>query len=349
LLISLSRKDGIVDERSSPASQDLSWPLDGTIVEATLVTPAGQGPFPGVVMAAGSGPTDRDWNSPLLPGTNGSARLLADALSDAGFASLRYDKRASGPRARENMQVLAGKISMQGHLDEFAGAVRTLAQREDVDADRVFAIANSEGSLHALNYQIAEPALPLAGLVLIGPPGRAIGVVARAQIAAVAAALPNGAAVMALYDTAIQRFLAGESVMPDPSLRDAARNLLLGLTAPVNQPFSRELWMADAAGLLPRVSAPVLIVIGKKDVQVDWQADGGPLETAADGRSDVTFLFPENANHVLKHEPRPRPELTGADAAGYNAPGTRLDPEALSAILGWLEAEARQTRPRHQS
>src|SRR6476661_8675906 len=99
--------------RDTPgASSDISWPLDATSVDGTLVRPGGPGPFPGVVMVAGSGPTDRDWNSPLLPGTNGSARLLAQALARAGFASLRYDKRASGPRARETMQALIGKVSM---------------------------------------------------------------------------------------------------------------------------------------------------------------------------------------------------------------------------------------------
>jgi hypothetical protein len=61
------------------------------------------------------------------------------------------------------MQVLVGKISMQSHLDEFAGAVRTLAEQEDVDADRIFAVADSEGTLHALNYQIADATIPWPG------------------------------------------------------------------------------------------------------------------------------------------------------------------------------------------
>jgi len=82
----------------------------------------------------------------------------------------------------------------------------------------------------------------------------------------------------------------------------------------------------------------VLIVIGKKDVQVDWQADGEPLQLSAKGRRAVTFLFPEDADHVLKYEPRQRSELTGADAATYNAPDRRLDPEAFNSILGWLKA-----------
>jgi len=78
-------------------SVEVTWLLDDITMRGTLTVPAGDGRFPAVVMVAGSGPTDRDWCSPLLPGTNGSARLLAEAFADAGIASLRYDKRASGP------------------------------------------------------------------------------------------------------------------------------------------------------------------------------------------------------------------------------------------------------------
>ena len=97
---------------------EVEWELDSMTMRGTLVHPPGDGPFPAVVFVAGSGPTDRDWNTPLLPGTNGSARLIADALARAGFASLRYDKRASGPHARENVERMIGTVSMQSHLDE---------------------------------------------------------------------------------------------------------------------------------------------------------------------------------------------------------------------------------------
>src|SRR6478672_1653499 len=107
----------MADQGSSGESIEITRPLDSTTMYGTLVRPAGSGPFPAVVLVAGSGPTDRDWNSPLLPGTNGSGRLLAEALADAGYASLRYDKRVVGPHARENQQALFGKISMQSHLD----------------------------------------------------------------------------------------------------------------------------------------------------------------------------------------------------------------------------------------
>lgn len=330
----------MLDRHEHAESSEVSWQLDGTTVYGTIVRPSGPGPFPAVVMVAGSGPTDRDWNSPLLPGSNGSAHLLAEALAEAGIASLRYDKRASGAHARENLQALMGKMSMQSHVDELAGAVRTLASQTFVDAGRIFGLGNSEGTLHVLNYQVHSPAIPFAGLVLTGAPGRPVGAVAQSQLAAQAAGIPNGDALLALYDEAIARFVAGEPIAPDPSLPQGVQMLLQGLETPFNLPFARELWTAEAATPLRQVNVPVLVIIGRKDIQVDWQADGELLKRAAAGR-DVTFLFPENANHILKHEPRPRSELAQAEVgAGYNAPDARLDPEAVTAILQWLKDHA---------
>ncbi len=328
-------------DQSAFASTEISWPLDSTTMYATLVRPSGAGPFLAVVMVAGSGPTDRDWNSPLLPGTNGSARLLAEALARVGIASMRYDKRASGPHIRENVQALIGKISMQSHLDELTGAVAMLAGQDYVRKDKLFALTNSEGALHALNYQVSQPAIPFAGLVLTAPPGRTVGAVGRSQIAAQVAGIPDGAAIMTAYDAAITHFLAGESIAPDASLPQGVQMLLQGLSAPANLPFARELWIADAAALLRQIQVPVLIVIGKKDIQVDWQADGELLQQAAAGKSDVTFVFPENANHVLKYEPKNRADIQPTEvAAGYNAPDTHLDDEVQAAILKWLAAHA---------
>jgi hypothetical protein len=146
---------------------------------------------------------------------------------------------------------------------------------------------------------------------------------------------------MALYDQSIARFLSEEPVEPDPSLPQGVQMLLQSLTTPANLPFARELWTADAAALLGQVDVPVLVIIGQRDVQVDWQADGEPLQRSTAGRKDVTFLFPENVNHVLKHEPRPRSELVPAEVAtSYNGPCTQLDSEVEAAIVAWLRAHA---------
>ena len=331
----------MIDQDLYGESSEVTWHLGSTTMYGTLVRPIGPGPFPAVVMIAGSGPTDRDWNSPLLPGSNGSALLLVESLARAGIASLRYDKRASGPHARENMQVLIGKLSMQSHVDELSGAVRTLASQVYVRDGQIFALANSEGTLHALNYQLHSPEIPFAGLVLIAPPGRAVGTVARSQLAAQAIGIPNGEALLSLYDAAIARFLAREPIVPDPSLPEGVQLLLKSLETPANLPFARELWTANAAPLLRQVDVPVLVIIGKKDLQVDWQADGKPLKLATAGHEEVAFLFPENANHILKQELRPRSALVPAEITeSYNGPDTLLDQEALTSILEWLVAHA---------
>jgi dienelactone hydrolase len=316
--------------------EEVEWEIDDTTVSATLTQPEGDGPFPAVIMVAGSGPTDRDWNSPLLPGTNGSAALLADALTREGYATLRYDKRVSGPTAAVNVAKLMGMLSLQSHLDELAGGVDFLASREAVDAGRIYALANSEGAIHALNYQRQATERPLAGLILAAPPGRTMKDVMRSQIEPQFAGSTDPEAMLALYDEAIERFSAGEPTDPSPDLPEGIQQLLLGLEAPVNLPFTREIFVVDPAEWLVEIDVPMLILIGKKDVQIDWQSDGLRLEEAADGSSLVTFVYPENANHVFKYEEIPAGELTANNAVHYNSADRILDEESLSTILGWL-------------
>ncbi|MDR2997959.1 MAG: hypothetical protein LBU78_07560 [Microbacterium sp.] len=317
-------------------SAEVTWSLDGIDMYGTFTAPDGDGPHPAVVMVAGSGPTDRDWTSPLLPGGNGSAALLAEAFAEAGIASLRYDKRASGPHVRENLPALVGRISMQSHLDELAAATRALAAQEGVDAARIVGLGNSEGCLHVLHHANSDLRPAFAGVVLAAPPGRSIGAVLLTQLRTQLGMVPGGEELFPLVEQAAARYSAGEPMAPDARLPEPVRMVLAGFETPANLPFARELWSEDATMALREVRVPVLVVIGRRDVQVDAELDGGPLQAAARGMTNVTFAFPEHANHVLKEDVRPPEERTAAPGAGYNEPGTRLDPEALDTILTWL-------------
>jgi hypothetical protein len=54
----------------------------------------------------------------------------------------------------------------------------------------------------------------------------------------------------------------------------------------------------------------------------------------------VSFNFPEDANHVLKHESRPREELAQAEVMlRYNADDASLDADTAAAIVAWLTAQ----------
>ncbi|WP_405064440.1 lysophospholipase [Kribbella sp. NBC_01505] len=314
----------------------VAWELDGIRMEGTVVRPAGDGPFAGVVMVAGSGPTDRDWCSPLLPGTNGSARLLAEAFADAGIASMRYDKRASGPHVMDNVAQLVGKLSMQSHVDELSAATRAFAAEPSVDPSRIVGLGNSEGTLQVLRYATSVQPIPFVGIVLAAPPGRPIRDVLMSQLALQAAQIPDGAELLPLVRAAADRYTAGRPMDPDPRLPDSVRQVLMSFEVPANLPLARELWSESATDRLPQVEIPTLVLIGGNDVQVDLHADGDPLQAAAAGSTNVTFAFPPRANHVLKHDPRTPPQVAASAGNEYNADGTTLDPEALAVILTWL-------------
>lgn len=317
-------------------SSEVSWQLDGITMHGTVVRPDGGGRVPAAVLVAGSGPTDRDWCSPFLPGTNGSARLLADALAEAGIASLRYDKRGSGPSAAADMPRLIGRLSMQSYLDELVAAVGVLAAQECADSSSIVGLGNSEGALHVLHYATRAQRIPFAGLVLVAPPGRPMKDILVAQLALQAAQVSNGAELMSSVRAATAQYEAGEPMDLDPQLPDTIKMVLSSFETPANLPLARELWSEDATRLLPNVRTPTLVLIGGHDLQVDQHADGDPLQAAAAGMSNIAFAFPPTANHVLKEDTRTAAEVIATPGNGYNADGTRLDPEALQTILSWL-------------
>jgi uncharacterized protein len=328
-------KDVVIEDK------EVTWKVLDIPVYGTITAPKGEEARSAVVFVAGSGPTDRNWCSPLLPGTNGSAKLLAEALARQGFLTLRYDKLASGPHVRENLPKFVGKLSMQSHMDELAGAVETVVSETNINKDNLFALTSSEGAIHAVNYQLQAKTNRFKGLVLTGAPGRAIGEVGRSQIFSQIKSLPNAEILMKPYDEAITEFLADRPIVLGPSLPDGIKRLLRSLENPYNLPFGRELWPYNLAERIAGVHEPMLVVIGKKDLQTDWKIDGGALENATSQMTAVSFAYPENANHVLKHEEIPVEKLT-AEYVGshYNAPDAELDEEAAGAILSWLTEQS---------
>lgn len=118
----------------------------------TLALPQTGSQVPVVLIIAGSGPTDRNGNSPLLKGANNSLKLLAAALAARGMASLRYDKRGIGETGNA-MRIAAEKakkvlreedLSFETYIDD------TISWGKQLHADRRFSsltvLGHSEGS-----------------------------------------------------------------------------------------------------------------------------------------------------------------------------------------------------------
>src|SRR6478609_1928083 len=130
----------------------------GYTLPSTISLPARDGSAPCVVFFAGSGPTDRDWTSPLLPGTNGSGAQLALALQERGVGSIRFDKVGSGvnmPKsaAPDDLKML-DVLSLAHYVDEAEAAFDELADRDGPGT--IFLLGHSEGSIHASSAAVAK-------------------------------------------------------------------------------------------------------------------------------------------------------------------------------------------------
>jgi pimeloyl-ACP methyl ester carboxylesterase len=121
-------------------------------LHATLDLPAGPGPWPVVLVHAGSGPTNRDGNGPLVRTDN--LKMLGRALAGGGFAVVRIDKRGMGASAK----ALAKERDVR--LDTYAADVASWVAflRRDPRFAKVGYVGHSEGALIAARSQIVAGA-----------------------------------------------------------------------------------------------------------------------------------------------------------------------------------------------
>jgi alpha-beta hydrolase superfamily lysophospholipase len=287
---------------------------DGPL-KGTLLSPAK--PTAAVLIVPGSGPTDRDGNSPL--GVKASTyRLLAEGLAARGVATLRIDKRglfASAAAAKD-----ANAVTIADYVDDVRAWSGVLAGR--THAPCVWILGHSEGGLVALASANAVP--NVCGLVLVATPGRRMGDVLRDQLKA----NPANAPILGQALPAIDALEQGHRV----DTKDM-HPALQGLFNPAVQGFLISAFSYDPARLVAGVGKPVLLVQGARDLQVGER--DAQLLKQADPRAELVVL--PDANHVLKAVASDDPR---ANVATYADPGLPLAPGVVDAISGFLSRNA---------
>jgi pimeloyl-ACP methyl ester carboxylesterase len=290
------------------AAQPITLETAGSRLYGTLELPPARGKMPVALIIAGSGPTDRNGNSPLLPGHNDSLKLLAEALAQNGIASVRYDKRGIG----ESTQAGARESDLRfgDYINDAVAWLRKL--RADERFSTVTVIGHSEG---ALIGAVAARRGGADALVSIAGAGWPAATILRRQLRD---KLPPP--LLARAEDVISSLARGETAAAPPELA--------ALFRPSVQPYLISWFRYDPAWEIARLKIPVLIVQGTTDVQVGvddarrlYQADPGACLLVALGMNHVLKTVPDDAQQQLQ---------------SYGDPSLPLAPQLAPALSNFI-------------
>ncbi|HEV8075065.1 MAG TPA: alpha/beta hydrolase [Candidatus Acidoferrum sp.] len=311
----------------------------GNLLAGTLTLPKGDGPFPVVLLIAGSGPQDRDESlanhRPFL--------LIADALTRKGIAVLRYDKRGVGkstgnPDTATTMDLAADAQS----------ALAFLKSRKEIDGSRIGLIGHSEGAIIA--PYMAGHSKEVKWLVLLAAPATTgektllnqselIGRAGGLSDEQLEASLGFDQAAYALVRKEKDPNALAEKLVAlvkesglDAALPPAALETQLRMLA---SPWFRFFLDYDPLPNLKAVNCPVLALYGQKDLQVAPKANLPLLQKALHDSMNTqaeTRELPE-LNHLFQHA------YTGTPAE-YAAIEETFSPEALALIVDWVKGHS---------
>ena len=272
--------------------------------------PSRPGPWPVVLLHAGSGPTNKDGNSRGIATDN--LKMLGRALAAEGIAVLRIDKRGVGSSlfalTREE------EASPQLYASDVVAWIKFL--RKDQRFTKVGFIGHSEGALIGL---LAAKDAKFDAYVSICGMGRTYQELLREQLKK---NLPGE-----LYkksDEIMDELSAGHSVKEVPKA-------LSSLFRPSVQPFLIAAFKIDPAKLMAEMKCPVLIVAGSMDIQVSVTE----AKRLGEANPNAKVATIQGMDHVLKTS---QVANKFAQLPSYLDPSRPLHPKLLIEVGGFLKA-----------
>ncbi|HYN82953.1 MAG TPA: alpha/beta fold hydrolase [Gemmatimonadaceae bacterium] len=246
-------------------------------ISGTLVLPAAGTPVPVVLIIAGSGPTDRNGNSPAIPGANNSLRMLAEGLAARGIASVRYDKR--GIAASRAAMTGEADLRFTHFIEDAAAWVKQL--REDQRFSTVTIVGHSEGSLIGM---VAARGAGADAYVSLEGTGRKAADILAEQLKP---QLPPE--LFAQTQAILDQLSSGTIPNPPPTV-------LPMLFRPSVLPYLVSWFSYDPAVEIAKLEIPILVVQGTTDIQTSME----DAKLLASANSDARFVTIEGMNHILK-------------------------------------------------
>lgn len=251
--------------------------FDGTLLSGTLVTPPQKAPYPLLIIIPGSGPIDRDGNSPVLPGKMNTYKMLADSLRKYGIATFRYDKRGVGKSTTEDFR--EDSLRFDHYWRDVVAIARSF--RTDPRFSSVHLLGHSEGGLIAL---IAAQHLEEASsLVLVAPQPK------RADSLILEQLERQGPMLVPAAEKILRSVRKGERV-------DSVPPIFFSLFRPSVQPYLFSWMQYEPREEISKVSLPILLICGETDIQITCESISALAEAAA----AVRFVRIAEMNHVMK-------------------------------------------------
>ncbi len=272
---------------------------------------------PMVLIIAGSGPTDRDGNNPLM-GNPASYKMLAHGLSARGISTLRPDKRGIG----QSKGALTNAADIT--LYDFVSDTRVWVDAELARSGRscVWLAGHSEGGLIALMTAVDDPS-GLCGLILIAAPGRPMRDVLAEQFASNPAIADDAEGAMRYVDA----IAAGEVIDPADY-----PHLITLIFPPKVHLFLRTMLTQDPAAMAGAIDLPILIVQGDNDLQVQVT----DAHAMARFQPAAKVFIIAGMTHTLKITAK---DDRAANMASYSDPLAPVSVEMLDAIGAFVTGQ----------
>lgn len=276
----------------------------GTIM-GTLLLPPGAAKVPVVLIIAGSGPTDRNGNNPMMK--NESLHMLANGLAAKGIASVRFDKRGIAASA------LAGKNEIDLRFDDYVQDAMAWIEllKKDTRFSKVIIAGHSEGSLIGMIAAVGKA----DGFVSIAGAGKSADRILKDQLAAQPAMVKDPS--YRIIDSLVQ----GKTVKE-------LNPMLFSLFRTSVQPYMISWFKYNPVTEIAKLNMPVLIVQGTNDLQIST-ADA---EVLAAAKPTAKLVLIQKMNHVLKMVEGGQSE----NIAAYSKPSLPVSEELVTRVASFV-------------
>ncbi len=274
-----------------------------------LMSPRENGKSYLVIIVPGSGPTDRNGNNPQA-GQNNNLLMIAEALSDAGHYSLRYDKRGIG----ESQNLIKKESDMDFH-DSINDVLLWMSKfKDDERFDKIILLGHSEGALVAA--EACSMSTECSGLISVS------GTATRAHELLLKQLEDQSKELYDLSVPIIDELIQG-NIVPEVPLS------LFNLFRPSVQPYLITWFSYDPVETMSTIKEPVLIIHGDRDIQISHEEAQKLHEALPGSRLEII----NGMNHVLK----PAPEDMLGNIATYSDPKLPLHDQFKEKIIEFID------------